>query len=302
VIVAVTGATGYVGRFVVDALAARGHHVRALSRPASDRSGFAHEVDWLTGCLTEPESLGRLCAGADALVHAALDHLPDQYRGGEGDDPLGYLETNLMGSLRLLEAARAAGVERCVVLSSRAVYARRSPGVALDEAHPVWPDTLYGASKAALEAFVSAFGLGGGWQVCALRPTAVYGRSYPLSRTKWHDLIRSTLRGEAWPLRRSGGQVHGEDVARAVALLLEAPDVAGRTFNCGDLYLTDRDVAAEVQRITGLSGPLPEPPPAPPHNLMVCRGLADLGFRFGGRPLFERTIHELVEAIRGAGQ
>lgn len=297
-IVAVTGATGYVGRFVVAALQARGDRVRALVRPGRENLRLAEEIELVTGDLDDPPS--DLCAGADALVHAALDHLPGRYRGGEGDDPQRYLDINLMGSLRLLRQARAMGVRRCVLLSSRAVYGRRVPGIPLDETHPAWPDTLYGATKVALEAFAAALGQGQGWEIGVLRPTGVYGITHPVERSKWYDLVRTTLAGEVWPGRRGGSEVHGADVARAVLLLLGTSDLAGRVFNCADLYLTDRDIASTVQRLAGVDGPLPEAPRAPPRDLMVCRALAELRFRFGGRPLLERTLAELIEAVRRA--
>lgn len=297
-IVAVTGATGYVGRFVVAALHARGDRVRALLRPGRELVGLPDGIEPITGDLADPPA--HLCTGADALVHAALEHLPGRYRGGEGAQPQRYLDVNLMGSLRLLRQAQAAGVRRCVLLSSRAVYGRRIAGIPLDETHPAWPDTLYGATKAALEAFAAALGQGEGWPIAVLRPTGVYGITHPVERSKWYDLVRTTLAGEAWPGRHGGGEVHGADVARAVLLLLDAPDLAGRVFNCADLYLTDRDIAASVQRLAGVDGPLPEPPSSPPRNLMVCRALAELRFRFGGRPLLERTLAELIEAVRRA--
>ena len=295
-IVAVTGATGYVGRFVLAALLARGDRVRALVRADRALLGLPDGVELVAGDLADPPPA--LCRGADALVHAALDHLPGRYRGGEGDDPQRYLDVNLMGSLRLLRQARAAGVQRCVLLSSRAVYGRRIAGIPLDETHPTTPDSLYGATKAALEAFAAALAWGEGWEIAVLRPTGVYGITQPVARSKWYDLVRTTLAGAPWPGRHGGGEVHGVDVARAVLLLLDAPEVAGRVVNCADLYVTDRDVAATVQRLAGVDGPLPAPPPAPPRNLMGCRALAELRFRFGGRPLFERTVAELIAAVR----
>ncbi|MFW5680792.1 MAG: NAD-dependent epimerase/dehydratase family protein, partial [Pseudomonadota bacterium] len=156
--IAVTGATGQVGRFVVAELLARGHEVVAWRRPASDVGGFAGPIRWVDGSLEHPASADALLEGADALVHAAFRHVPGRYRGGEGDDPLGFLRVNLEGSLRLIETARGRGVGRLVFLSTRAVYGRRLADRPLDETHPLLPTTHYGAHKAAVEAVIRGYG------------------------------------------------------------------------------------------------------------------------------------------------
>lgn len=296
--VAVTGATGYVGRFIVAALQAEGSTVRALARVGSERGGFPEGIDWVTGGLRDRAAILRLVEGVDAVVHAAFEHAPGRYRGGEVDDLAGFLTTNLNGSLELIAASRAAGVARFVLLSSRAVYGRGLPGRLLDEAHPAWPDSHYGAHKAALEAFVSSWGLADGWPICALRPTGVYGLTRPVERSKWYELVRAVLAERPWLTPRAGTEVHGADVARAVLLLLRADGVAGRAFNCGDLAISDRDVAIIVQELAGVRGPLPEERRVPAEKVMDCGALARLGMRFGGRPLLEATVAELVRAVR----
>ena len=175
--VAVTGGTGYVGGFIVDRLLACGHEVRLMLRnggkPGWDVDSHRLELD--------PEADYRdLLRGADALVHAAFDHLPGRFRRGEGDDLHGFLRKNVAGSLELLAQARQSGVGRAVVLSSRAVYGRQPPGTALTENMAVRPDTHYGAAKAALEAFVSSLAGQDGWPACALRLTGVYGLVVPV--------------------------------------------------------------------------------------------------------------------------
>jgi nucleoside-diphosphate-sugar epimerase len=293
---AVTGATGYVGRFIVERLIAEGMAVRAWRRPASDISGLPGGIEWIDGDLRARGAAGALLRGADMLVHAALDHVPGRYRGGEGPDLADNLQANVGGGLALLAAAREAGVGRCVVLSSRAVFGRRADGP-LDDDAPVAPDTSYGAAKAALEAFVEAWGRGEGWPVAALRPTGVYGNAVPIEKSKWHDLVGRLLAGEIVPAR-AGTEVHGRDVAEAVWRLLtaDADKIAGRRFNCSDIVVSTRDIAREVRRHAGSSAALPAPAD-PPANVMECPGLRALGLVFGGRPLFEETIRELVEGF-----
>ena len=155
---AVTGATGFVGRFVVERLIAEGVAVRAWRRPESDLRGLPSAIEWIEGDLDSPEAAEALVAGADMLVHSALDHVPGRYRRGEGEDVPHYLRSNVGGSLALLATARAAGVRRAVVMSSRAVFGAWPVEGRIGDDHPVRPDTIYGAAKAAVEAFVQKLG------------------------------------------------------------------------------------------------------------------------------------------------
>lgn len=294
-IAAVTGATGYVGRFIIERLLAEGLEVRAWRRPSSDLRLMPQGIEWIVGDLESVDAAAELVRGADMLVHAALEHAPGRYRGGEADDLARYLRINVGGSLALLAAARDAGVGRCVVLSSRAVFGRSGPGLAVADDARVSPDTHYGASKVALEAFVRSWGAEG-WPIAALRPTGVYGMIAPPERSKWFGIVAAALKGETVEAR-AGTEVHGRDVADAVWRLLraEVDEVAGRAFNCSDLVVSTRDVVALAHRFAGVDGPLPDAPP-PPAGIMRCDGLKRLGLRFGGRPLLEETVAELAAA------
>ena len=298
--VAVTGGTGYVGRYIVDALLASGHDVRVLVRNKSEPLGLPAAVEVVSGGLDPDSDFGALVDGADALVHAAYQHVAGRYRGGEGDDLAGFMRVNVGGSLALLEAARRAGVERCVIFSSRAVYGCRPPRMLLHEDMAISPDTHYGAAKAALEAFAASFARQNGWCVCALRPTGVYGLTWPAGRSKWLGLIRSLLDGEGNVEARAGTEVHGSDVARAVIMLLQAPEeiVAGRAFNCSDLAVTTRDIAGHVARLTGRDVPLPPASDGDALSIMTCEGLNALGLTFSGQALLEETIGDLIALAR----
>jgi len=297
VTVAVTGATGYVGRFIVKKLIAERMTVRAWRRPSSDLRGLPVEkIEWIEGDLATPEAAAVLVDGADMLVHAALDHVAGRYRRGEGDDLAANLRTNVGGGLALLASARKAGVKRAVVLSSRAVFGAEAVGPLSDDA-PVSPDTHYGAAKAALEAFARSFAREG-WPVAALRATGIYGVVAPVEKSKWLGLVQRALKGEAIE-GRAGTEVHGDDAAEAIWRLLttEPQKVAGRAFNCSDIVFSTRDIVGAVQKIVGVAGPLPAESPAPTGQ-MRSNALKALGVRFGGWQKFEATIAELVEAAR----
>lgn len=253
--VALTGASGLVGQFVARRLLRDGHHLVALGRP-SPWGGEA--VPWRLG---EPAPL----EGCHALVHCAFAHVPGRYRGGEGNDPEGFLRLNLDGTLRLWEEARGL---RVVFLSSRAVYDGLPPGTRLTEDLPLAPDSLYGQAKLLAEPPAGA----------SLRATGVYGPPAPGQRHKWADLFEGFARGE--PVAPGcGAEVHGEDVGQAVALLL-ASEAAG-AFNCSDLVLDRQDLLAAWAEASGARGTLPERAPSIP-SVMDCARLRALGWRPGG--------------------
>ncbi len=293
--VALTGASGIVGRFVAARLAREGCDIVALARPESDRTGFDFPVTWIEGDLNTEAALGSLVKGADALVHSAYDHLPGRYRGGEGDDVESFWRTNLLGSLRLLRAANGCGVGRIVVLSSRAVFGRAAR-TRVGDTRATSPNTHYGALKAALE------GLAGVYPgTTCVRPTGVYGLTHPSSRSKWFDMARDVIDGRPITATRTSTEVHGDDVAAAVWLLLTArgADVGGRAFNCSDLLVSTREIAERMYTAHGAEPRRELPPEAPPpDDIMRCDGLRALGWRPGGRRLLRATIRALLDAAR----
>jgi len=303
-IVAVTGATGIVGRFVIERLVAEDAGVRALARPGSNRAGLPPDVDWVVGDMADSVSRRRLVEGADAVVHCAYQHEPGRYRGGEGDDLGEFWRANLQAGVELMREARTAGSERFVLLSSRAVFGQPgAPGQWVDdETRPV-PDTFYGALKLALEAHVSAFSATEGACYASLRPTGIYGITVPVERSKWFDLAMKVRNGESLPSARLATEVHGEDVASGVWLMLSASSgqVAGRAFNCSDLVVDTRDVMAGLSQRLGVAADLPEPAANTVRNPMRTPALNALGWRGGGEGLLERTLDELATAAAEAG-
>ncbi|APW60212.1 NAD-dependent epimerase/dehydratase family protein [Paludisphaera borealis] len=301
--IAVTGATGFLGRYIVSHLAAAGHRLVCWHRPTSDLGHFPtplppRALSWIEGTLNDRRAGEELVAGADAVVHSALDHPSGGFRGEDGD-LIGFVERNVVGTLRLIEQARAAGVERFVYISSCAVHDVILDDRPLDETHPTWSTNHYGAHKAAVENFVTSFGLGAGYPICALRPTGIYGLAHPAAASKWYGLVRNVVEGRRVEGRRGGKEVHAADVARAVEILLEADPgaIAGRMFNCYDRYVSEYEVARLAQRASGASGVIDGEETHPKHQIDTAR-LRSLGMTFGGTPLLERTIDQLVEAVR----
>jgi nucleoside-diphosphate-sugar epimerase len=292
----VTGGTGFIGRYILRHFAGLGHTCRALHRPTSDRSGLddiVSTVEWAVGELGDGREAERV-AGCDAVVHSALYHPGGGFHGGEGDLSA-FLRTNVLGTIELIEAARAAGVGRFVFVSTCAVHERIYQDRPLDETHPTTPSSHYGAHKAALEQFVHSYGWGQKYPICALRPTGVYGTAHPPSESKYFDLVRAIVRGEDVTCERGGKEVHAADVAKAAGILLTAEYVEGEAFNCYDRYISEYDVANIARRLCGSRSTV-NGTRTQPKNQIVTEKLRHLGMQFGGDGLLQRTVKELIEA------
>ncbi len=295
--IAVTGATGFLGRYLVSHLVSLGHTCRCWHRSASNREGFeawAEQIQWVPGELADVRAGHELVAGCDAVVHAALYHPGGGFRGGEGD-LLEFAERNLLGSLQLVEAARAAEVPRFVFISTCAVHEKILDDRPLDEAHPLWATSHYGAHKAAIEKFIHSYGLGQGYAICALRPTGIYGVARPIEVSKWFPLVQAVARGEDVHCRRGGKEVHAADVARSVEILLQADGIAGQAYNCYDRYVSEHEVATIARELSDSPSRILGELTSPKHQIVTAK-LRALGMKFGGRPLLVETVRRMLEA------
>ncbi|MBS9721042.1 NAD(P)-dependent oxidoreductase [Tianweitania sp. BSSL-BM11] len=293
----VSGGTGFVGRFIVNGLIEAGHHVRVIGRHAPNRGDFVGPVAFMTASLGDEVDWSPAFNGASNFIHAAFDHLPGRFRGGEGLDPEGFKNRNINGSEALFKAAKSAGVARAIFLSTRAVYGTQPPGKILDEDTRPHADTLYGEVKLAGERRLQALA-DARFCTTSLRVTGVYGPATAGREDKWTPMIRSWLAGT--PIEpRAGTEVHGRDVSRAVELLLEAPidDVSGKVFNVSDLMVDNSDILAIVQEATGLAHPLPPAADTTAFNPMATERLKALGWHPGGKRLLQETVRDLLVAV-----
>jgi nucleoside-diphosphate-sugar epimerase len=297
--IAVTGGTGFIGRYILHQLASEGHKLQVWHRESSDRSDLkelAKNVDWQVGKLGVRLDAATLVDGCDVVVHAALDRPGAGFRASEGD-LLAFCETNIMGSLQLIQAAREAGVKRFIFISSCAVHDKIIDNRPLDETHPTWTASHYGAYKAAVEQFVYSFGLGHQYPICALRPTGVYGVDHPIRESKWFGLVGRVARGESVTCESGGKEVHAADVASAVSLLLRTDEslIRGEVFNCYDRYISQYEVASIAKQLSGSDAQLLGVTPKPKHQIETGK-IQALGMRFGGEQKLQATIDALVKA------
>lgn len=292
--VLVSGGTGYAGRFIVEHLLANGYKVTVGGRTAPEPGFFTKDVAFVPLRLDPDADQIEAFDHVYYFVHAAFDHVPGKYRGGEGDDPQGFHRANLDGTMRLFETARDAGVRRCVFLSSRAAYGPQPPGTMLKEDMHGKPDTLYGEIKLQAERSLASL-CGHGFVTASLRATGIYGAAGPGRRHKWAGLFEDYLAGKPVSPRAST-EVHGSDVARAVRLMLESDSmrINGETFNVSDLLTDTSEILSFLQRATHCPHPLPAAGDTAVCNPMGTCKIEALGWKPGGLELLRETIENLA--------
>ncbi len=296
--VGITGATGFLGHYIVRKMQAVGNVCRCWYR-SKDRcyqTNHSSAVEWVHGELGNTDACDGLVNGCDAIVHSGLHRSGSAFRGGEGDVE-DFVRRNILGTVELIEAARRHKVGRFVFISTCAVHEKILDDRPLDEAHPLWMTTHYGAHKAAVEQFVHSYGFGAGYPICALRPTGIYGLHHEPAHSKWYNLVRQVVQGETVECSRGGKEVHAADVAEAVDILLHADSIAGEAYSCYDRYVSELEVARLAKNISGSASQIHGDLPAPKHQI-VSDKIRDLGMAFGGDRHLKQTVTELVETMK----
>jgi nucleoside-diphosphate-sugar epimerase len=223
--VLVTGASGFVGRSLTEALRDYGHEVTASSRSRVEQPGIFYvrspelgpEADW-------SDALG----GIDAVVHlAGLAHIPSGKSDPETE--INYLRVNAEGSRRLAEQCASLGVKHFVFLSSCHAVAAESDQVLTDRTNP-HPATAYGRSKLAAEEAIKSVLADSDCAWTILRPPLVYG---PGNKANFGLVVKLVQTGIPLPLasvhnRRSF--IYVENLVDLIVTCLGNPKGFGKTY------------------------------------------------------------------------
>ncbi|MCA9667180.1 MAG: NAD-dependent epimerase/dehydratase family protein [Myxococcales bacterium] len=259
----VTGAAGFIGSAICQALLERGDTVcgldnfdpyydRALKERNVARLAVHEAFSLIEGDLLDDEAVARSLAGADAVMHlAALAGVRPSIAA-----PARYMRVNVEGTMSLLERCREAGVDRVVVASSSSVYGSRSQVPFREDDACDRPASPYAASKKATELCCAAHNELHGTAVTCLRYFTVYG---PGQRPEMaiHKFVRLAERGEQIPMFGDGSS--GRDytfiddiVAGSIAALDRQQAGRFAIYNLGgDHAVLLRDLIAAIGVATG---------------------------------------------------
>jgi NDP-hexose 4,6-dehydratase len=266
--VAVSGAEGFIGSHLTEELVRRGHRVRAMALYNMwSSSGWLEtlspdiraSVEVVFGDVRDAASALELVEGAEVVYHlAAIGSVPYSYKV-----PRTFMENNSLGTLNILEAARACHTPRVVHTSTSETYgtARTVP---ISESHPLQAQSPYAASKIAGDKLAESYHLSFGLPVVTLRPFNTYGPRQstraviPQIITQLGSGARTLKLGALAPTRDFS---YVTDTAAAFITLGTAPAsaVLGEVFNCGpgeDVSIGD--LAAEIAALMGVEAEITE--------------------------------------------
>jgi UDP-glucose 4-epimerase len=243
----VTGGSGFIGRQVVADLAGAGAYVRVVDlQPHPDP-----QVELVRGDIAEPEVLDAAFEGGfDGVVHLAA--VTSVLRSVEQPE-LTY-RTNVEGTHRVLEGARAAGVRSLAFASTNAVTGL-TDAPAITEDLPLGPLTPYGATKAAGEMLMSAYTAAYGVRCVILRLTNVYGPGMQAKDSIVARLMRAVRLGNTFEIYGDGTQVrdyvHSLDVSAGMRLALQDDSWSGPMVIGSGRSLSVLEVVQSVREVTG---------------------------------------------------
>jgi UDP-glucose 4-epimerase len=254
----VTGGAGFIGSHLVEGLLQHGWSVRVLDDFSSGNeenlAATCDRIDLLRGDVRDTAVLARAVVGADVIFHlAAIASVPRSV-----EEPFDTHDVNLNGTVRLLEAARDAGVRRVVFAASAAIYGE---GEELPKREEMAPDPAspYALQKYAGECYCAFFSRFHGLETVSLRYFNVYGpRQSPGSAyaSVVPLFVQACLKGDAARIDGDGKQtrdfVFVGDVVRANLLAADTAGISGITMNVASGRSTSvNQLLATIQEITG---------------------------------------------------
>lgn len=266
--VLVTGAGGFIGSHVVEELLTAGYEVRALVHyNGGSRTGHLAGLDdklkggleIVFGDVRDGVLMRSVVQECDAVLHlAALIGIPYSYAA-----PQSYIETNVVGVLNILEAARANDTARVVITSTSEVYgsAQRVP---IDEEHPLSAQSPYSASKIGGDKLGESYFRSFGLPLVTLRPFNTYGPRQS-ARAVLPAILAQLLSGaqelHLGSLAPKRDLVFAKDTARGFRLALQTPGIEGQVIHLGtNSAVSVGELAQLCLKVTGRAAVLREDP------------------------------------------
>jgi nucleoside-diphosphate-sugar epimerase len=212
--------------------------------------------------------------------------------------PQRNFERNVLGSLTLLEAARQARVEQFLFVSSVAVYHTILSDRPLDENHPTWPSSTYGAYKAAIEPHLLAYHQTYGMNTSSWRPAAIYGIDPKLDRSQWFKLIQTARQGGHIWTAQGGKITHVQDVADALMHAIGDESVAGQFYNLVDGYMYWQQAAEFAKELSSSNATIDDRKGSGPKNQFDTRKAIAFFERHGNSTALRRGHDGVRQYVR----
>ena len=233
----VLGGAGFIGPHLAEALAQQGRRVRIFDRPHLDRlplfaSGRGYEI--FTGDFLNPQALAPALEGVELVFHLVSTTLPQN----SNDHPVYDVESNVLGTLRLMELCRERGVRKVVFVSSGGTVYGVPRATPISEDHPTDPISSYGIHKLMVEKYLALAHRLHGLDYRVVRPANLYGPRQRLDTAQGAVAVflDQALRDQPIKIWGDGSVVRDYVyVADAVDAMLKAASFEGtpRIFNIG---------------------------------------------------------------------
>lgn len=298
----VTGGAGFIGSNLVELLVDEGHEVVVFDDISSGyEENLRPDTKFVRGDVSAPGVVDEAAAGCDAIFHLAASVGNTR----SIDDPVRDSEVNVIGTLRVLEAARTHGIGRVVFSSSAGIFGELKT-LPIAEDHPQDPDSPYGASKLAAEKMCLVYNKLYGMKNVCLRYFNVYGvrQRYDAYGNVIPIFAERMLRGQDVTIFGDGEQtrdfVNVKDVARANYLAGTSSSAAG-SFNIGSgsritinelARLMTQSIDTDVRIVHG------DQRPGDVRDSLAAIDAARWGFGFEPSPDIASGLAEYLEWLR----
>lgn len=307
--VLVTGAGGFIGSHLAEELTRAGAQVRAMVHYNSagrrgwlDSSSLRNEMEFVAGDITDSGSVSSAMQDRDTVFHlAALIAIPYSYIA-----PASYVQTNIVGTLNVLEAGRRLGTARIVHTSTSEVYGTALQ-VPISESHPLQGQSPYSASKIGADKLVESYYRSFQTPVVTVRPFNTFGPRQS-ARAVLPTIITQCLAGDVVRL----GSIsptrdlnYVSDTVRGFMACALSDEAVGRTINIGSgREISVGDLAQTVARLLGIQLRLEcdeqrvRPNNSEVERLLACNQLAQQLVGWKSLVTLEEGLNRTIEWFR----
>ncbi|MFK5951348.1 MAG: NAD-dependent epimerase/dehydratase family protein [Methylococcales bacterium] len=249
----ILGGHGFIGTHIIKELENAGHSLRVFARhPAK----FKYTAEWVSGDFLDAGKLSEALVDMDAVVHCISTTVP----ATSISDPIYDIESNLIGTVKLLQLMQSQGVSRLIYISSGGTVYGNPSSNPVSETFPLNPISSYGAVKIAIEKFIEISRINDGLQSVILRPSNPYGEyqghkgAQGLISTVLNNVIHSKttmVYGDGAAIR---DYIYVKDMAQLIHKVLSSSHTGIYNVGSGTGYSIN-EIIETIESVTGMTVP-----------------------------------------------